>query len=223
MSFTEEQLTRILPLWDRMLNHRFLLSVRDGTVPEATFARWMRQAYLFVEAAIPFIAELIAKGPSRHWEAFTASIARLEEDLRLFEARALAVGLDLRGEPPAFANHAYIQYLMATAHRASYAESYAVLYAAEKSYHDCWAMVMRGLDPRSRWYPFVKNWAGEAVAEHVAYLERELDALAANSGLAERVRMLEHIELTVKHVIAFWEMAATGQDWPGLSEPGTAD
>jgi thiaminase len=223
MSFSQEQLSRILPLWDRMLNHRFLLSVRDGTVAEGVFAWWLPQAYLFVEAAIPFIAELIAKGPSRHWQAFTAAIARLEEDLRLFEDQALAVGLDLRGESPAFANHAYIQYLMATGHRASYAESYTVLYAAEKAYHDCWAMVMRGIDPGSKWYPFVKNWAGEAVAEHVAYLERELDALAGNSGLAERVRMNEHFELTVKHVIAFWEMAATGEDWPGLGEPEAED
>lgn len=33
MSFCETQQARIAPLWDRMLNHPFLLQTRDGTVP----------------------------------------------------------------------------------------------------------------------------------------------------------------------------------------------
>ena len=103
---------------------------------------------------------------------------------------------------------------MATAFRASYAQAYTVLYAAEKAYHDSWKVVQAGLDKGSKWYPFVENWAGESFAQYVAYLESVLDQLAEEAGSAERERMAEYFELTAKYEIAFWEMAATGEEWP---------
>lgn len=90
-------------------------------------------------------------------------------------------------------------------------------YTAEKAYHDSWSVVKAGISRESKWYPFVENWAGKQFADYVAYLERELDALAAQAGPSERQRMAEYFELTVKHEIAFWKMAATGESWPGLT------
>ena len=215
MSFCREQLTRLKPLWDRMLAHRFLIETRDGKISDERFAVWMRQDYLFVEAAIPFIAAMIPRAPRRHWEPLAGVFAALEKELKLFEERAAAVGVNLRGAPPSFTNHAYIQLLLATAYRASYAEAYTVLYTAEKAYYDSWTVVKRGMAKGSKWYPFVENWAGDAFAQYVKYLETELDALAAEAGPVERARMAEIFELTTKYEIAFWEMAATGEGWPG--------
>jgi len=220
VSFCQEQLTRLEPLWHRMLEHRFLTDTRDGIISDERFAVWMRQDYLFVEAAIPFIAALIAKAPREHWEPLAGVISALEKELRLFEERAATVGVTLRGAPPAFANHAYIQFLMATAYRGSYAEGYTVLYAAEKAYHDSWRVVQAGIDPSSKWYPFVENWAGEAFAGYVAYLQEQLDRLAAQAGPAERTSMAEYFELTTRYEMAFWEMAATGEGWPGDRSEG---
>src|SRR5574341_32789 len=140
MGFCTDQLDRLKPLWDRMRSHRFLAQTRDGTIPDEMFARWMRQDYLFVEAAIPFIAALIPRAPRQHWEPLAGVITALEKELKLFEERAAAVGVNLRGAPPAFVNHAYIQFLLASAHTAAYAEAYTVLYAAEKAYYDSWTV-----------------------------------------------------------------------------------
>ena len=216
MSFCDDQLIRVKPLWDRMLAHRFLTDTRDGKIADERFAVWMRQDYVFVEAAIPFIAALIPKARRRHWEPLAGVITALEKELRLFEERAAAVGVALRGTPPAFTNHAYIQFLLATASHASYAEAYTVLYAAEKAYHDSWTVVKHGIAPDSRWFPFVENWAGEAFGQYVGYLETELNGLAEEAGPAERERMAEYFALTAKYEIAFWEMAATGEAWPGV-------
>ena len=216
MGFCEEQLARVRPLWDRMLAHRFLLDTRDGRIARETFATWMRQDYLFVEAAIPFLAAMIPKAPAEDWESLSGVISALQKELKLFEERAAAVDIALRGTPPSFVNHAYIQFLLATAYRASYAEAYTVLYAAEKAYHDSWTVVKKGIDARSEWSPFVENWAGEAFGQYVAFLEKRLDALAAGAGAGERARMAELFELTTRYEIAFWEMAATGEGWPGV-------
>ena len=215
MSFCKTQLDQVRPLWDRMLSHRFLLQTRDGTLPDQVFATWMRQDYLFVEAAIPFIAALLAKAPKEHWEALSGIIPAFQKELKLFEERAAAVGVDLREGPVSFTCHAYIQFLLNTAYQASYAEGYTVLYAAEKAYHDSWKVVKDGLSPDSPWYPFVENWAGEDFAAYVTYLEGELDRLAEGAGPDERGRMAALFELTTRYEIAFWEMAATGEGWPG--------
>ena len=215
MAFAAEQLARVKPLWDKMLSHRFLLEVRDGKISDDRFAVWMRQDYLFVEAAIPFIGAMIPKAPVKHWDALAGVITALHKELKLFEERAQAVGVHLRGATPSFTNHAYIQFLMATAYRGTYGEAYTVLYTAEKAYYDSWRVVKRDLDKTSKWYPFVDNWAGDAFAAYVQMLEWELNALAAEAGPAERARMAEHFELTTKYEIAFWEMAATGEGWPG--------
>jgi thiaminase/transcriptional activator TenA len=213
--FAAEQLARTRSDWQRMLDHPFLLRTRDGTIPFDTFATWMRQDFLFVEASIPFVSILLAKAPERHRASHISVLGMLEKELELFRERAAAVGVDLRGAAPSFVNHAYIQFLLATAYRESYACGYTVLYAAEKAYHDSWREVLVGIDGASPWFPFVENWGGVAFAAYVAHLEEELDALAAEAGAAERARMAELFELTLRHELAFWEMAWTGAGWPG--------
>lgn len=216
MSFCSDQLQRIQPLWQKMLHHRFLLETRDGKISNERFAAWMQQDYLFVRAAIPFIASLIPKAPLHHWEAHSNVIAMLQKELKLFEERANAVGISFENIEPWFTNHAYIQFLLATGANESYPVAYTVLYTAEKAYHDSWNVVKAGLDRTSPWYPFVENWAGDAFAEYVGYLQTELDRLAHNAGTDDLRRMSDYFELTVMYEIAFWEMAYNRFTWPGI-------
>ena len=218
MGFCADQLQRVAPVWQRILAHDFLIATRDGSISNDTFATWMRQDYLFVEAAVPFLAAMIPRAPERHVEPLTQSIAALYKELGLFRERAEAVGVDLTDVEPAFVNHAYIQFLLAAGYRESYAGAYTVLYAAEKAYYDSWSVVKAGIDPASPWYPFVENWAGDAFAGYVKYLETELDQLAQEAGAPERSRMAQLFEVTAKYELAFWEMALTGATWPGLPE-----
>lgn len=217
MGFCDEQLQRVRPIWDRMLSHRFLIDTRDGTISDEVFATWMRQDYLFVEAAIPFISILIAKAPQEHVEQLTQTIAAFYTELGLFRERAGVAGVDLTNIEPSFTNHAYIQFLLASAHRESYAGAYTVFYTAEKAYYDSWTVVKQGIGTDSVWYPFVENWAGKAFGDYVALLQSNLDRIAEQAGQAELERMARLFELTARYELAFWEMAATGEGWPGMS------
>jgi thiaminase len=221
MGFAAEQLTRLRALWQEMLDHPFLLRTRDGTIPFDTFAAWMRQDYVFVQASIPFVALLLAKAPEKHWDAHSGMLGMLQKELELFRERAGAAGVDLGELAPSFVTHAYVQFLLATASRESYACGYTVLYVAERAYHDSWRVVLNGIDRGSPWFPFVENWAGASFAGHVAHLEQELDELAAHAGAPERARMAELFELTLRYEIAFWEMAWTAAGWPRASVPRT--
>lgn len=216
MSFSAEQLAQVRPLWERILEHRFLLETRDGKIADDTFKTWMRQDYLFVQAAVPFIAALIAKAPVEHRSGLSQALPALEQELELFRVRAAAAGVALDDVRPSFTNHAYVQFLIATAYSASYAEGFTVLYVAEKAYLDSWMVVRSGIDRGSPWYPFVQNWTSDAFAGWVDYLENRLDELAEEAGPRERSRMARLFELTARYELAFWEMAATSEGWPGL-------
>ncbi len=218
MGFCAEQLERVRPTWDRILDHRFLKETRDGTIAHDTFATWMRQDYLFVEAAIPFIAALLPKAPLEHRGALGQTIPAFEKELELFRERAATAGVDLEAVKPAFVNHAYVQFLLASAYTKSYAGAFTVLYVAEKAYYDSWMVVRKGIDEGSTWYPFVENWTSDAFRGWVDFLQTNLDALAADVGVAERAEMAELFELTARYELAFWEMAATGEGWPCLGE-----
>lgn len=218
MGFISELDRRFAPLWERIRSHPFLLETRDGTLPPGTFATWMRQDYLFVEAAIPFIAALIPRAPRRNWGPLAGVVQALEKELGIFEERAAAVGVELRGAPPAFVCHAYVQFLMATATTRPWAEGFTVLYAAERAYHDSWKVVQGGIAEDSPWLPFVENWAGDDFANYVEYLGGELEELAAAAGPGERARMAELYRLTLLYEIAFWEMAHGGEGWPGVED-----
>ncbi len=217
MSFCADQRNRVNSIWELILNHRFLLETRDGTIAHRTFANWMRQDYLFVEAAIPFIAALIPKAPKSHRVVLGKAIPTLETELELFRERAEVAGVGLDDITPSLTNHAYVQFLLASAYSRSYAEAFTVLYVAEKAYYDSWSVVRARIDVGSVWFPFVENWTSETFKGWVDYLQRELDGLAEAVGPAERQRMGQLFELTAKYELAFWEMAAGGEGWPGLA------
>ncbi len=222
MGFCHDQLDRLEPLWRRMLEHPFLLETRDGTLSDELFADWLRQDYLFVEAAVPFVALLLSRAPAADREAHAAAIDALHDELRLFRERADALGVDLAHVRPSLVNHAYVQFLLATARGRPYCQSHTVYYVAEKAYHESWKVVRAGLDPSSPWQPFVENWSGEAFAGFVDGLEERQDRLAEEAGPADRREMARLFETTVRYEIAFWEMAYTGSGWPGLpDEAGT--
>lgn len=223
MAFHDDLLRDVDPLWSRMLRHPFLLETRDGRIDPDVFARWLRQDYLFVRAAVPFLGTLLSKAPPEDRDLHADAIVALGEELELFRERADALGVELEGVEPGLVNHAYVQFLMATGHGRAYPEAFTVLYGAEKAYHESWKVVDEGLEPSSPWRPLVENWAGEEFAGYVDALEARVDGLAEEAGPETRSAMEELFELTVRYEIAFWEMAHRGAGWPGIpGGPGAA-
>lgn len=202
-------------LWDRMLGHALLQKMRDGTIDDGRFVGWMRQDYLFVQSAIPFLAALIPRGPASHWQPLARAIGVLEREVRLFEEQARSLGVELKGIKPSRTVHAFNQFLLETAQQSSYEEAYAGLYAAHRATHESFKFVKSGLSPDSPVKPFVKNWAGREFGFYLGYLGRELDGLAAAASLDTLDGMANTFKRVIQHEIAFFDAALTGEIWPG--------
>lgn len=213
--FHEELIERARPVWDAMLAHPFLSAVADGSIPDERFAAWLRQDYLFVREAIPFLALLVAKAPLVHRSQLVQAILALQAELALFEQMAGEHGVPLADVEPAPTCHAYLQFLHATGYGRPYPEALAVLYGAERAYLDSWSHVKRLQREPSRWQAFINNWTSEPFRRYVEWIGSELDALAAAATPAGRDEIAALFVMTARYEIRFWDMAFGGERWPG--------
>jgi thiaminase/transcriptional activator TenA len=213
-NFHQQLLKQTEEVWEKMLGHRFLKMTADRSIPADTFKIWMRQDYIFVREAIPFTAVLLSKAPVELRPNLTQVLPALDNELKLFRKNAEAHGVTLDNVQPSPTCHAYLQFLMATAFGRSFEEGFTVLYAAEKAYFDSWMAVKKNLEGESPWQSFIENWTSPGFQQYVEWLATTLDELAKGQPRAAVDRIRELFQMTARYEYLFWEMAATGEDWP---------
>ncbi|MFQ6115086.1 MAG: hypothetical protein ACE5NG_13565 [bacterium] len=213
-TFHQQLLVQASDIWEAILTHPFLKNTADGSIPDETFKTWLKQDYIFVRDAIPFIGVLVARAPIELRPNLSQILPALNNELDLFQNNAEAHGVDLEVVEPSPTCHAYLQFLMATAYGRPFEDGFTVLYAAEKAYLDSWMVVKKGLKITSPWQAFIDNWTSEAFQQYVDWLASTLDDLARDKSSRELERMSEIFRLTARYEYLFWEMAAKGESWP---------
>ncbi|MCS6926478.1 MAG: hypothetical protein NZ578_11320 [Candidatus Binatia bacterium] len=214
MVFAEQLLHGVAPQWQAMVQHPFLRQLADGTLPHGCFEKWLQQDYVFVREDLGFIGCLVARAPQPLRRMLGDFLPALHRELDLFEAMARELGVSLEAVEPAPVCHAYNMFLLATVHTRSFAESFTVLYGAEKAYYDSWAWVKTHQQQPSPYQRFIDHWSSDAFAAWVRDLGHTLDTLAARSGPDELARMEELFRFVVRYEYLFWDMALQGSEWP---------
>jgi len=201
-------------IWGKLLSHPFLEMIYTNRISDEAFAQWVRQDYIFVREAIPFIAQLITKAPLELRSNLADIIGMLVKELGMFEGMAGDHGINLDNLRPSPTCHAYLQYLYATGAARPIEESLTVLYAAEKAYYDSWKTVKDNLTAASKWQTFIDYWSSDDFAAYVKWIAGELNKLA--EGLPEnRLAAMEGQYLTTgRYEYMFWTMAQTSEAWP---------
>ncbi len=213
-NFHQRLLSQAQDIWSAILNHHFLKMTAEGSIPDKTFKTWIQQDYVFVQEAIPFVAVLLAKAPIHLRPTFIQILSGLDRELELFRRNAAAHGVNLENVTPSPTCYSYSQFLMTTAYNSSFAESFTVLYAAEKAYLDSWMEVKNNLKIQSPWQEFIDNWTNEEFQQFVNWLASTVNELATGKPENELRRMEELFLITARYEYLFWEMAATEEIWP---------
>jgi thiaminase len=213
MSFTEDVSKKYSAEWDKMLNHSFISELAEGRLPDEVFDFWAVQDYIFVREAIPFFEITMARLPRKYQQPFQQSLAGLENELKIFEEYGRQRNLDLTGAEPTPINHAYINFLIASAYHQDLDAVFTILYTAEKAYHEAWKRVRGGLKPGTPYEKFIENWSGDDFKQYVQWLGSELDSMTEDYP-ASRLDKLGNIFLmTVRYEYLFWEMAFNRLRW----------
>lgn len=217
MGFVEDLHRRYEKDWQKMLAHPFLAETASGTIPDERFANWVKQDYIFVREAIPFIALMIPKAPLTHRKALSDTISGLHQELGLFENMAADHGIGLEGVEPAPINLAYINFLRTTAALDPYEVAYTALYTGEKAYMDSWLTVKRAQKSPSKWQAFIEQWTSEPFQGWVASLGNDVNAMAESASENLRAMMERRFVDGLRYEYQFWNLAYHGESW-GVAE-----
>ena len=179
-------------LWTAATRHPFLDAVRDGTITDSAFDRWLVQDALFVADLLTFQARLLARAPRKAQAAICGGCAAIVAELDWFEAQAARRGLDLTAEalPATLAYRELLQRLDGEPYEAAV----TALWVIERVYLLAWTSARSDSTPFGE---FIEHWSTPEFADYVGALG-ELADPDAHQELVGDVLSLE---------VAFWDMA----------------
>lgn len=182
-------------LWTAATQHTFLHAVRDGTISDAAFDRWLAQDVLFVADLLTFQARLLARAPRSAQAVLVSGCTALVAELDWFDEQAAQRHIELPARPLP-ATLAYRELLQRLDDQ-PYEAAVTALWVIERVYLLAWRSAA---SPTSRFGAFVEHWT---VPEFAAYV----DALTALAVDGHDELVAEVLELEVE----FWDMAWTAE------------
>jgi thiaminase/transcriptional activator TenA len=180
------------PLWSSATRHPFLDAVRDGTIADEAFDRWLAQDAVFVADLLVFQARLLARAPRQAQAVLAGGCVALVAELDWFEEMAAKREIDLGAQalPATLAYRALLGRLDA----APFDAAVTALWVLERVYLLGWASAASEVSPFGE---FVEHWTTPAFAEYV-------DGLGELASLDGRDELVADV---LTHEVAFWDMA----------------
>lgn len=179
-------------VWTAATRHPFLDAVREGTISDAAFDRWLAQDALFVGDLLTFQARLLARAPRPAQAVLAGGCVALVQELDWFQVQGARRELDLR-QPALPATVAYAD-LLRRLDAAPYEFAVTALWVLERVYLQAWAYAAPS---SARFREFVEHWTTSGFESYVDALG-ELATPEGQDELVARVLAQE---------VAFWDMA----------------
>jgi formylaminopyrimidine deformylase / aminopyrimidine aminohydrolase len=181
-------------LWTAATRHPFLDAVREGTIADSAFDRWLCQDAVFVGDLLAFQSRLLARAPRRAQAVLAGGCVALVAELDWFDAQASRRRIDMQSEVLP-ATLAYRE-LLGRLDEESYDAAVTALWVLERVYLHAWTYAA---SPTSPFADFVEHWTDPGFAGYVD----ALGELASTDGRDELVSDV------LSHEVAFWDMALT--------------
>jgi thiaminase len=201
----EALLARHAAAWQAAVVHPFLAGVRDGSVPEDSFDRWLAQDYLYAQALVRAQSRIAAGAPFADVGLLAGGVVTTVGELGWFEAMAArrGVALDVAMHPT---TRGYCDFLLALTF-STYPAQITAIWALERAYLESWEGARPGAQP---YRPFVERWTTDAFRSYVRDLQVAVDR-QLEAAVGEQAREAEDAFRWVTHYErGFWDMAMSG-------------
>jgi formylaminopyrimidine deformylase / aminopyrimidine aminohydrolase len=179
-------------LWTAATRHPFLDAVRDGTITDSAFDRWLCQDALFVADLLVFQARLLARAPRVAQRVLVGGCAALVDELDWFTAQAALRGIDL--DVPPLPTTVRYRDLLQRLDSLPYEAAVTALWVIERVYLLGWTSAAPAAAPLDG---FVEHWTTTDFAGYV-------DGLGA---LARPATYPDLVDEVLRLEVAFWNMA----------------
>lgn len=209
--FSDWLRARAAPAWSRAIGHRFTRELAADTLPDAVYARYLVQDYVFIDTLARLLGQGVARAPDMaamsRLAGFLAALTSEENNyfLRAFAALGVAEVTWSAAEPdPVIARFGEV---MLGAGREDYPEILAVLLPAEWIYLS-WAMPHKDATP-NRFY--LAEWiALHSLPEFEAFvnwLRDEIDRHGPKLPPERQERLAELFTEIAELEVAFFDKA----------------
>ena len=215
--FSDWLRARAEPAWAQAVGHRFTRALADDTLPDAVYARYLVQDYVFIDTLARLLGQGVASAPEMaamsRLAGFLAAVTSEENDyfLRAFQALGVAEATWSAAEPdPVIARFGEVMLGAAPSYAkpgGGYPEILAVLLPAEWIYLS-WAMAHKDAAPE-------RFYLAEWIALHtlpefeafVAWLRAEIDRHGPTLAPERQEHLAELFTEIAELEVAFFDAA----------------
>mgnify|MGYP001108681815 CR=1 FL=1 len=175
-------------LWDantdwaeRIRAHGFVRGLGDGSLPVASFKRYVAQDAYFLDAFARAYAFCLANGRSREdLYGFSELISGVVDELKLHKSYTERLAIDLAGVVPIPATQAYVDFLLGAAQRGVLGETIAAMTPCMRLY--AWlGRSLAGGEVAPAYAEWVRTYSEPGFEALAARLEALLDAHATDT------------------------------------------
>lgn len=210
--FTEWARARAEPSWSRATEHRFTEELRDDTLADEVFRRYLVQDYAFLETLVGAFGHAVGTAPTMAAKSrladFLGVLTADENDYFERSFDALGVDEETYTDPESTpTTRAFEDLLVRAGSDGGYAETLAVLVPAEWIYLT-WATPAPEQRP-DRFYlaEWVDLHANEEFESFVGWLRSELDREGSAASARRQARLERLFRRTVELEVAFFDAA----------------
>jgi thiaminase/transcriptional activator TenA len=218
---SEQLRASVVPLWQRQLEHPFVVALGDGSLPQANFQYYICQDALFLDVLARTFTYAVARC-SDHQEMEQLSkygMDALFVEAELHRGYGKRFGLtptEMAAVPMAPTNYAYTRHLLSIATSGTLPEILTAVLPCAWIYAD----VGRHLAPSEKPpadHPYADWLATYAAPDFDAvqlWIRERLDAHTIDIRPAERARLHEIFLISTRYEYLFWDMAWKQEEWP---------
>jgi thiaminase/transcriptional activator TenA len=217
--FRDELWAQIDHIYAAILEHPFLVSLTDGTLPDDVFRQYVLQDAHYLRDFARALA--ITGGKATDDDSIVqfcqdaAGAILVERSLHDGFIGAFGLSADeARATPIEPITLAYTSYLLKVVHQGSFAEAVAVVLPCYWIYARVGDALLAKSSPNPLYKQWIDTYGGEEFQATVERVLTVVDRLGAELSEAERDRFTEHVVVTSKYEWLFWDAAWRRESWP---------
>jgi len=203
-------------LWEKDLDHPFVVELYSGTLPLEKFRYYVLQDYNYLVTMVKVLSILAAKAPTLELSKLALELAygtvtgEMENYRRLLSALNLSIEDAIRAKPNP-TNVAYMNFLLSTAYHEDFYAGLASILPCFWTYED--------IAERHKWrlegnkVELYRNWASVYLSsEYKALVAKLREALDKSGRSADSLSY--YFGQALRYEIMFWQASYTMEEWP---------
>ncbi len=221
-----------MPIWERIIQHPYLIELKQGTLPLDTFRCYVQQDWLYLQEFTRTVAVIASRCSDANHVKFLLSwiepLVNMEYHFHKKHAAQLALDFDNITWEMNEANWAYTRHMLAAAHTGTTAEALAALLPCPCVYSYVGQTLVKGAPSPN---PMYADWISFYAPGHVddsgvvpenlrnrdqriADMQRLYDEVAATADAATLARCERNYVISSRYEWWFWDAAYRRATWP---------